>query len=144
MAARPRRSHVSIGLIMKRLLAGVLILILTVAGCTTSPQYQRDDSCKSGSVLLDAHFDGGQLGQCVISKEGEFELTLFPEDEPPINKSPWFAYRISGRPGDHVSVRMQFHNGYARYWPKISVDGTNWVPVSEDQVVKSDDGQMEL
>ena len=129
---------------MKRLFLCALILIFIVTGCASVPQYQRDESCKSGSVLLDAHFDGGQLGQCVISREGEFELTLFPEDEPPINKSPWFAYRISGRPGDRVSVRMQFHNGYARYWPKISVDGTNWAPVAEDQIVKSDDGQMEL
>jgi hypothetical protein len=129
---------------MKRSFAFALILIFALAGCATPQQFQRDESCASGPILLDAHFDGGQLGSCSLSDDGEFVLTLFPEDEPPINKSPWYAYRVSGRPGDDVTIRMQFHNGYARYWPKISNDGINWLPADEDQVVKTADDSLEL
>jgi hypothetical protein len=129
---------------MKRSFAFALILIFALAGCATPQQFQRDESCASGPILLDAHFDGGQLGSCSLSDDGEFVLTLFPEDEPPINESPWYAYRVSGRPGDDVTIRMQFHNGYARYWPKISNDGINWLPADEDQVVKTADDSLEL
>ncbi len=82
------------------------------------------------------------MGECVVSAEGEFDLTLFPEDEPPINKSPWYAFRVSGRTGDDVVIRMQFHDGYgyARYWPKLSRDGTHWESLAEDQVTVADDG----
>ena len=129
---------------MRKTLACMLLVAFSVAGCATPQKFHRDSFCSSGATLLDAHFDGGQLGSCTISGNGVFELTLFPEDEPPINKSPWYAYRVSGQPGSNVTINMQFHNGYARYWPKISHDGTHWMPVAEEQVVKSADDRMEL
>jgi len=129
---------------MRKTLSSALILALIVTGCATPQTFETDSFCSSGTTLIDAHFDGGQLGSCSISEDGEFELTLFPEDEPPINKSPWYAYRVSGQPGDQVTIHMQFHNGYARYWPKISLDGEHWVPVAPEQVIKSADDRMEL
>jgi len=118
-----------------------LVLMAALTGCAT-PRPAGQDFCRSESVLLDAHFDGGQLGSCVVASDGVFDLTLFPEDEPPINKSPWYAYRISGRKGDDVIIRMQFHEGYgyARYWPKISHDGSIWEPVPQNQVTVSENG----
>jgi predicted deacylase len=129
---------------MTRIIACALILALAVSGCSTPQTHHRDTFCSSGTTLLDAHFDGGQLGSCNISDDGDFELILFPEDEPPINKSPWYAYRVSGRPGDRVTIQMQFHNGYARYWPKISLDGENWLELPPEQVIKGADDRMEL
>ena len=126
---------------MKRLTLLILALTITLAGCAT-PRPVGHEYCQSGTVLLDAHFDGGQLGNCVVSHDGVFDLTLFPEDEPPINKSPWYAYRVSGGRGDDVTIRMQFHDdyGYARYWPKYSRDGTRWQPLPQEQVMVSTDG----
>jgi len=101
-----------------------------------------DDYGRSETILLDAHFDGGQLGECAVAADGVFDLNLFPEDEPPINKSPWYAFRVSGRQGNDVVIRMKFHDGYgyARYWPKISRDGTSWEPAPENHVQVSADG----
>src|SRR5210317_1024771 len=129
---------------MKKTMVCALITAFVVAGCATPQQFETDDFCAAGTTLLDAHFDGGQLGSCNISDDGDFELILFPEDEPPINKSPWYAYRVSGRPGDRVTIQMQFHNGYARYWPKISLDGENWLELPPEQVIKGADDRMEL
>jgi hypothetical protein len=129
---------------MKRLIPCLLIFTAALSGCAT-PRPVGQDYCRSGAILLDAHFDGGQLGACAVSGDGVFDLTLFPEDAPPINKSPWYAYRVSGRRGDDVTIRMQFEDGYARYWPKLSRDGENWTPVREEQVIRSEDGaSMEL
>jgi hypothetical protein len=127
---------------MKKTMVCALITAFVVAGCATPQQFETDDFCAAGTTLLDAHFDGGQLGSCEISDDGHFELTLFPEDEPPINKSPWYAYRVSGQPGDPVTIRMKFHNGYARYWPKTSLDGKQWVPVPADTVARTADDEM--
>jgi predicted deacylase/predicted small secreted protein len=126
---------------MKKLTLCLFIVSAILSGCAT-PRPAGQDYCQSGAILLDAHFEGGQLGSCVVSGDGVFDLTLFPEDEPPINKSPWYAFRVSGRQGDDVTIRMQFHDdyGYARYWPKISADGTSWEPAREDQVTVADDG----
>jgi len=120
---------------MKQLISLVLVLTATLTGCA-APRPVAHEYCQSGTVMLDTHFDGGQLGNCVVSGNGVFDLTLFPEDAPPINKSPWYAYRVSGQRGDDVVIRMQFHDdyGYARYWPKYSRDGTSWQPLPQEQV----------
>ena len=126
---------------MRKLTPYLLFLTAILASCATQRPASHD-YCQSGTVLLDAHFDGGQLGNCAVSGDGVFDLTLFPEDKPPINESPWYAYRVSGRRGDDVVIRMQFHDGYgyARYWPKISRDGTSWEPLAPKQVAVSADG----
>ena len=126
---------------MRKLTPYLLFLTAILASCATQRPASHD-YCQSGTVLLDAHFDGGQLGNCAVSGDGVFDLTLFPEDKPPINESPWYAYRVSGRRGDDVVIRMQFHDGYgyARYWPKISRDGTSWKPLAQEQVTVSADG----
>ncbi|MFC1696167.1 M14-type cytosolic carboxypeptidase, partial [Pseudomonadota bacterium] len=132
---------------MKKTITSFLALAFLAVACA-GPQYpDRHQSCHSGPVLLDAHFDGGQLGNCAVAEPGVFDLTLFPEDAPPINKSPWYAFRVSGRPGDEVTIRMKYHDGYgyARYWPKLSLDGETWEPVREDQVVVGpDDESIEI
>jgi len=126
---------------LKKLTPSLLVLAAVLTGCAT-PRPVGHDFCQSGTVLLDAHFDGGQLGNCAVSGDGVFNLTLFPEDKPPINESPWYAYRVSGQRGDDVVIRMQFHDdyGYARYWPKYSRDGTSWQPLPQEQVSVSAKG----
>jgi hypothetical protein len=110
------------------------LAVLLLASACAVPRPVADTACVSGSVLIDAHFDGGQLGKCMPSNDGSFALTLFPEDAPPINTSPWYAYRVSGRAGDKVVIRMSFEDGYARYWPKTSLDGVTWNPLPEANV----------
>lgn len=114
-------------------LALSLVVVLLLAGCAT-PWPVPDTSCQSASVLIDSHFDGGQVGSCTVLSNGTFELALFPENKPPINKSTWYAFRVSGQPGDDVNIRLTSDLGYARYWPKISQDGETWTPLDESLV----------
>ncbi len=125
-------------------LSMVLIPAFFLVGCA-APRPVPDRSCESESILIDAHFEGGQMGTCAVRGEGQFELTLFPEDAPPINKSPWYAFRVSGQHGDKVRIRMMFEDGYARYWPKLSRDGETWTPLAESQVSTDEEkGWMNL
>jgi len=116
----------------------VLLAAALGACATTEPVEQpwpvADTHCASATVLLDAHFEAGNLGHCTVSDDGVFTLALFPEDSPPINPSAWYAFRASGKAGDVVNVRLEIEHGYARYWPKISTDATHWVPLDDDKV----------
>ena len=125
-----------------RLLAPGLAAGLLLIGCVSPPERVPDEYCHSDGILLDAHFEGANLGNCVVAADGDFELELFPEDDPPINPSPGYAFRISGQAGDQASIRMTFPDAYARYWPKISRDGSNWQPLDESRV--SFNGDQEL
>jgi hypothetical protein len=109
-------------------------LALILFACAAPPERIPDESCHSGNALLDAHFEGSNLGECTVKTDGRFHLALFPEDEPPINPSPWYAFRLSGRAGQEVNIRMTFEDGYARYWPKVSRDGQSWLPLEDDRV----------
>ena len=91
-----------------RILLALLSSVL-FAGCATrepapEPWPEPDRSCASEAVLLDAHFDTGNLGLCTVNADGSFTLTLLPEDPPPINPSAWFAFRASGAPGETVTL----------------------------------------
>ncbi|MEJ2401574.1 MAG: M14-type cytosolic carboxypeptidase [Xanthomonadales bacterium] len=106
----------------------------------TAADWPRPDSyCASPDVLLDAHFETGNLGQCTVEADGSFTLSLIPEDAPPINPSPWYAFRVSGAPGTTVRVRLEATRGHIRYWPKTSVDGRNWTPLPPAQTDRDGD-----
>ncbi len=117
----------------------LLLLAAALGACAATEAVEQawpvpDTHCASATVLLDAHFDAGNLGHCTVSDEGVFTLALFPEDAPPINPSAWYAFRASGKTGDVVNVRLEIEHGYARYWPKISTDGAHWTPLDDDKV----------
>ena len=125
-----------------RTYAGILCFFL-LAGCASSGKApetttvswpEPDRTCASETILLDSHFEAGNLGICEVSEDGEFTLTLYPEDAPPINPSAWYAFRASGKPGDEVIVELALAHGYARYWPKFSTDGRTWRPLDSRQV----------
>ena len=121
-----------------------LLLTVALAGCAGQRleeiPYSEDHFCTSERYLADAHFEGGHLGRCVVGEDGVLQLTNYPEDPPPINVSPWYAFRLSGQPGGEVVVRLGFEHGFARYWPKVSRDGENWERLAEERVAKSADG----
>lgn len=122
-----------------RALSSILLAGL-IGGCAIAPEEspapwpEPDTFCASDHILIDAHFEAGNLGKCTVDDDGDFLLTLFPEDDPPINHSTWYAYRVSGRAGDTVNIRMEYEHGYARYWPKYSLDGETWERVNEELV----------
>jgi len=135
---------------MRVVRAPLLAVSLAAAACSApprlpSPAPAAPDWCGTETLLLDAHFGGGQLGRCVVREGGLFELTFSPEDAPPINDSPWYAFRVSGQTGEEVTVRMAFEGGHARYWPKLSTDRQHWAPVPPAQVTRAVDARsMEL
>ena len=53
-----------------------------------------------------------------------------PENEPPINESQWFAFRIhSPKEKQTITIEFAYPVGFHRYLPKISYDGIHWTSV---------------
>lgn len=115
-----------------------IITTLILAGCATS-YGPAVSSCENDSYRIDSEFEAGQFYSCSINTEGLAVLTIRPEDEPPINPSPWYAFRVTPKEAGGVMVRLDVIHGRARYWPKISIDEVNWQPMKESLVSRSDD-----
>lgn len=111
------------------------IVLLAACAGVVPPRY-----CQGSSFLIDANYPAGNFYSCQISGGHTAELLIRPEDAPPINQSPWYSFRVSRGDTMPVTVTLRFEDGYARYWPKISVDGRHWTAADEDDVAIAEDG----
>ena len=122
----------------------VLFVLLNVAACTVSgPTPAR--FCESSSALIDANFPAGNFYQCSFLDASTVAMEIRPEDAPPINPSPWYAFRVTPKEAGEITVQLNFSSGYPRYWPKVSEDGESWKPLAAQQVnILEDSNAMEL
>lgn len=117
----PRRGHWFV--------VGLAAVLLQACATTPAPF----GYCEAGGFLIDNQFEGGNFATCSVVADNEARLVIRPEDEPPINQSPWYAFRVSPKGPGPVRVSVEFEDGYARYWPKLSADGNNWRRASDDE-----------
>lgn len=92
-----------------------------LAGCATVPPPTVADApeplCESRSVSLFTDFAGAPAMKCAILGEHSFALLVTPEHAPPINPSPWFAFRYETGDAAPLDVRIDYLGGKHRYAP---------------------------
>jgi len=123
-----------------RISALLITATLCLGGCALPPE-PAARFCENGSYQIDAQFEGGNFYSCSIDRNGDAMLTIRPENKPPINESPWYAFRVEPSEPGGVTITLGYVDGYARYWPKVSFDSVNWQPMDESRVSRSDDGK---
>jgi len=125
-------------------------LTLLAAACTPVPPPPAGiatpvaaAACRTPSVTIAFDFPGAPPHACAITGERAFELLVAPEHAPPINPSPWYAFRYDARGGAPVSVTLRYIESGHRYAPKLSA-GNAWrdLPVTVSRDGKS--AQLEL
>jgi hypothetical protein len=94
--------------------------------------------CGSAAASLHFDFDGASASSCTITGDREFTVLVTPEHAPPINPSPWYAFRYSAQGDAPVTVTLHYLAGRHRYAPKWSDGSTS----REVPVALSDDGKM--
>lgn len=79
-------------------------------------------------VAFDNMFPGGRMGSVLQMGPSEFTIVSSPENAPPINESPWYAFRIHSVAGKQtaITLTLAYESALHRYSPKISYDGKNW------------------
>jgi predicted deacylase len=116
-----------------------LVFLLCVV---CSPLAFADDRvCENDALIIDARFDGGRLDHCKFASEDSVELTFRNEDFRVDSAFAWFAFRVSASDSRNIEIKMHFPDSYARFWPKVSRDGTTWTRASDDAVERSEVGK---
>lgn len=101
--------------------------------------YTADRSCENEIALIDTHFEGGVFHRCVV-RDGNFVITIRPENNSVRVPMPWYAFRVSPKKPGVAVILMGFVGGDAdRFWPKVSADTTTWQRLPESIVAISDD-----
>ena len=93
-----------------------------------------DARCGDGTVAIDTAFDAGALASCSVGEDGRIAITLSPEDAPPINCSPWYAFRLHSNAPRVVDVDLEYTACGHRYEPKVSYDGVDWTSLDPANV----------
>ena len=109
-----------------RIATAALPLIALLAGCTHLPPPAPDErtaGCATAEASIAFDFAGASTSQCVIEGSRAFALVIAPEHAPPINPSPWYAFRYTATPGDPVRVRLDYLHAAHRYSPKLTQNG---------------------
>lgn len=83
----------------------------TLSGCQTT----------QGSVHFD--FEGASRSTCYVEDERTLSILVTPEHLPPINPSPWYAFRYRAAEGSNLTVHVRYLGVRHRYAPKWSGRG---------------------
>ena len=107
------------GILLRYLWVGLAVVL---GACAQTPPPASvaalDSACRTASVLLAFDFDGAAPARCAVTGERAFTLLITPEHAPPINPSPWYAFRYDAEGTAPVSVTLRYLGGTHRYTPK--------------------------
>ena len=78
----------------------------SLSGCQTA----------EGSVYFD--FEGASRSACYVEDGRTLSILVTPEHLPPINPSPWYAFRYSAADGGKLTVHVRYLGARHRYAPK--------------------------
>ena len=78
----------------------------SLSGCQTA----------QGSVYFD--FEGASQSTCYVEDEATLSILVTPEHLPPINPSPWYAFRYSATKGSKLTINVRYIGARHRYAPK--------------------------
>ena len=128
-----------------RIAAG--LAALTVAAALHGQEAEAAPLCDTGLYEIRADYDGARASACRVFNERGVILIIDPEDEPPINPSPWYGFHV--RPGNPeekgtIVVTLRYSHGKHRYRPKISSDGVEWKLLSARNWLAHEDGRATL
>ena len=107
------------GISLRYLWAG---LAMTLGACAQTPPPASlavtDSACRTASVMLAFDFDGASPARCAVTGERAFTLLITPEHAPPINPSPWYAFRYDAAGDEPVTITLRYLGAEHRYTPK--------------------------
>lgn len=127
---------------MSKYCLSALAAVLILGGCANTvevaPVAGAPSRCETPNVVLDTDFPGGNIAACNAVNQTGLAIKIEPEDEPPINCSAWYAFRLTPRKSGPVQVHLNYKHCGHRYWPKTSTDGINWTRLPLNSVAVED------
>jgi len=127
---------------MRNLWAGLAVLTGACAATPPPPSVPSPpvsagvaagSSCRTASASVHFDFESASAAACAVTGERAFSLLITPEHAPPINPSPWYAFRYQATGDAPVSVTLRYLGGQHRYTPKWSDGEGNWRELPVEQ-----------
>jgi hypothetical protein len=134
------------GIAKRCLWAGLIVLTGACAATPPPPSALTPvagTACRSASVTILFDFDGAPPLACAVRGERDFDLLVTPEHAPPINPSPWYAFRYTAKGEAPVRVTLRYVEGKHRYAPKFAADG-NWREIAATVSADGTSAQVDL
>lgn len=100
--------------------------------------------CAYDHVTVRSDFSAGRINACEEKPGGVVKLSITPEDEPPINPSPWYSFKVEPRGHEDIIVEISYTHAKHRYWPKVSRDGKEWFYLDKKAVHQLKDNVVRL
>ena len=116
------------------------ILFVSPAAAADAP----NQTCESALFTLHSNFPMGRMNDCEVLANDSFRITITPEDNPPINPSPWYAIRLEPKADGVIIIELSYPEYRHRYQPKISADGVNWQVLDDDQIGVIDEHSVRI
>ncbi len=133
------------GISLRYLWAG---LAMTLGACAQTPPPDAHSAagaaCRTASASLHFDFDGASRSACSVTGERAFTLLVTPEHAPPINPSPWYAFRYEATGDAPVSVTLRYLGGDHRYAPKLSAKAGEWRELAVETAADGSSAMMRL
>ncbi len=110
----------------KRLFA--CLIMAAGAGCASTPPpatgaLPAESGCQTVHAGIFFDFEGAPPSRCTVTGERSFAVVIAPEHGPPINPSPWYAFRYEAAGGAPLTVRLNYVAAQHRYSPKLAQGG---------------------
>ena len=96
-------------------------------------QQQRTFTFEADGVQISNDFAGGAFSDVQRLGPDQYIVTIAPENKP-INRSPWYALRMTAQRKKTVSVTLNYAHGRHRYLPKLSRDGRRFAPIADQHI----------
>lgn len=74
--------------------------------------------CRTAEASIAFDFEGASRSACAVEGERAFSVLVAPEHAPPINPSPWYAFRYQTQPGEPLTVTVRYATSRHRYAPQ--------------------------
>ncbi len=130
---------------MKKINIFLLITVCLYCSCKQDTQWKGQEAVKKvdthtvpiqkqlkgifdigGGIFFSNDFDGARLNGAVLTNDTLITVLITPENTP-INKSPWYAFKVWSLTEKFMYIKITYLDGYRnRYYPKLSYDGENW------------------
>jgi hypothetical protein len=107
-----------------RLLGCAAVAALGLGGCAATPSpgllaSSANPGCATASASIAFDFETAPHSACAILGERAFAILITPEHAPPINPSPWYAFRYAASGAEGISVTLKYTGARHRYPPKL-------------------------
>jgi predicted deacylase len=109
-------SHVLAALVA--LGAGTVVLAQPSIPASALVSKPAPSGCRTAQGSVHFDFEGASRSACYVEDERTLSILITPEHLPPINPSPWYAFRYMAADGGKLTVNVRYVGASHRYAPK--------------------------